>query len=248
MLVNKPRAGHQGNHPGANPQRRGWWWGGRAPTPSPGTGSARRSVCCERREFRGGSRVHCLLQAPASEAAARRCEARGWGGCHRPLPGPEPGLAVLPLDLGRPPPPAASPPRRKLRAQLIESKAGGPGPARGGRPPPLPRAPFPALGGISSAGLRNEPLINEARPPPPRRAPPRPGPPAGGGGGGDGGKRGPGRKGGGVGTRGPPSPRPAPIGRARRPSGGAAPMRAAGRGGRAVCACVTASHMLFCSS
>lgn len=48
--------------------------------------------------------------------------------------------------------PPHTPPRRKLGAQLIESKARGKGPPRRGPPPPLLRAPFPALGGISSAG------------------------------------------------------------------------------------------------
>ena len=117
MLVNKPRAGHQGNHPGANPQRRGWWRWGRAPTPSPGTGSARRSVCCWGREFRGGSQVHCLLRAPESGAAARRCGARGWGrGATAPSQAPSPGwrsrplISVGPRPLQRPLPGGSSEP------------------------------------------------------------------------------------------------------------------------------------------
>lgn len=67
----------------------------------------------------------------------------------RPCRPPRPPTSAAPASVCSSPP--RTPPRRKLRAQLIESKARGKGPPRRGPPPPLLRAPFPALGGISSA-------------------------------------------------------------------------------------------------
>lgn len=190
------------------------------------------------RGLREGSQVHCPFWPPRvgrQQGDAGPEEGRCRPPAPRP-PAPSLGWRSRPLISGGPRPLQCplpwSPPRRKLRAQLIESKAGGKGPPRGGRPPPLLRAPFPALGGISSAGIHNEPLINEAwAGPHPARAP------ASAGGGGDGGKRSPGRKGGGAGARGPPPQGPLPLA-VRAVRRGA--RRQCGRRGGAAAPCVPA--------